>query len=61
MTRMTQAAMLLEQARILRAVAVTFEREIIRDDLLKLAKKCEQMAKAADVSAEDDGKDESVR
>ena len=54
---MTQAAMLLEQARILRAVAVTFERAIIRDDLLKLAEKCEQMAKAADVSAEDDGKD----
>ena len=41
----TEVAMLIEQARILRTLASTFDHPAIREDLLKLAEKCEALAK----------------
>ena len=41
---MTRVETLREQASILRAVAITFDDEVIRADLLKLAERCEELA-----------------
>ena len=43
-TAMDQVETLREQARALRSLATPFETQIVRDDLLILAKRCEEMA-----------------
>ena len=35
-----------EQARVLRSVATHFEAHLIREDLLRLAERCEELAEA---------------
>ena len=47
MNRMTEAGTLLEQARRLRALAPKFDQAIIKDDVLRLAERCEEMAQTA--------------
>src|ERR1700741_3402781 len=51
MSEMTEAAILLEQARILRTLAPTFDHPIIRDDVLRLAETAEGLAQVPDSSA----------
>jgi hypothetical protein len=43
---MSDAEMFMEQARILRSLATTFEVDTMREDLLRLAKRCEDFALA---------------
>ena len=55
---MRSVSMLIEQARILRSLATTFDECVIREDLRKLAEKCEALAKSVQASAEpDEGSD----
>ena len=42
----TEPETLREQARILRTVATCFEAHLIRQDLLRLAERCEELAEA---------------
>jgi hypothetical protein len=53
----TETAMLIEQARILRTLASTFDHPTLKDDLLKLAQKCEALAKAKEVPTQADSSD----
>ena len=41
---MKRAVMLREQAEVLRSLASTFGSEVIRQDLIKLAERCEELA-----------------
>ncbi len=41
---MTRVETLREQASILRAVAASFDDDVIRNDLLRLAERCEELA-----------------
>ncbi len=43
---MSDAEMFTEQARILRSLAATFDVDTIKEDLLRLAKRCEDFARA---------------
>jgi hypothetical protein len=43
----TEKAMLLEQARVLRRLAASFDHALIRHDLLRLAETCDELAKIA--------------
>ena len=52
MTDMTEAAILIEQARILRTLAPTFDHPVIRDDVLRLAETSEGLAQTLDSSAQ---------
>ena len=52
MTQMTEAMMLHEQARVLRELASAADQPLIRNDLFKLAEKCEELASAALTSTE---------
>jgi hypothetical protein len=45
---MTEAAILLEQARALRALAPTFDQPVLRYDVLRLAEWCEELAPTAE-------------
>ena len=45
-TAMSDAEMFTEQARLLRSLATTFEVDTMREDLLRLAKRCEDFARA---------------
>jgi hypothetical protein len=47
MTPMIEAMMLHEQARVLRTLASVADHPLIKDDLFKLAAKCEELASAA--------------
>ena len=47
MNRKTDAVTLLEQARRLRELAPTFDHPIIKDDVLRLAEQCEELAQTA--------------
>jgi len=47
MNRKTEAARLLEQARRLRELAPGFDHPIIKDDVLRLAEQCEELAQTA--------------
>lgn len=49
MSQMTEVVMLREQARILRALASTFDDPVLRDDVLRLSETCEQLARAAEL------------
>lgn len=51
MNRVTEAATLLEQARRLRDLAPKLDRPILKDDLLRLAERCEELAETAKTSA----------
>jgi hypothetical protein len=44
MNRMTEAATLFEQARRLRELALKLDQPIIKDDVLRLAERCEELA-----------------
>jgi hypothetical protein len=48
MPRITEATMLLEQARTLRALARGLDQPIIKRDVLKLAERCEELAQTAE-------------
>ena len=47
MNRTTEAATLLEQARRLRELALRFDQAIIKDDVLRLSERCEELAQTA--------------
>lgn len=57
MARMTEAAILLEQARVLRAVAPACDHSLATQDVLRLAEKCERLAQAAIESAQKRARD----
>jgi hypothetical protein len=52
MTPMIEAMMLHEQARVLRTLASVADHPLIKNDLFKLAEKCEELASAALTSTE---------
>ena len=53
MTRSSEAATLLEQARVLRSLAPSFDHPIVKYDFLKLAEWCEELSQTADEVAPD--------
>ncbi|HLJ19096.1 MAG TPA: hypothetical protein VKU84_02815 [Stellaceae bacterium] len=48
MSRMTEREILLEQARILRSLAATFEVPAMQEDVRKLAERCDALAMRCD-------------
>ena len=49
---MSDKEMLMEQARILRSLAATLDVAAMKEDLRRLAKKCEEIARAKEASGE---------
>jgi hypothetical protein len=51
---MSDAEMFMEQARILRSLATTFEVDSMKEDLMRLAKRCEEFARSKRVTGQSD-------
>ncbi len=49
---MTERDILIEQAQLLRTLADTFDVPTVREDLRKLAKRCEDLARRSDARAQ---------
>ncbi len=53
---MSDREMLMEQARVLRSLAATFDVQSMKEDLLRLAEKCEAFARAKEQQKETDAR-----
>ncbi len=58
---MSDADMFMEQARILRSLATTFDVDSMKADLLRLAKRCEEFARAKRAKDQADSQVEDPR